>query len=88
MAPDLSDVLERVHDRDSFLAFVNLLRLDLVDENIRESSPHGPEANRWQNGSIEAFLEAMLAWGSSYPIGEEPTWQNFARLLFAGRSYE
>ena len=92
-----ADLLNRVSDRDSFFAFVHALIADLQDETVKEqmqpSSPWGPGANGWENGAIEAFLDAALAWAKSTGIGETqglpiPSWQSFARFLYAGKIYE
>jgi hypothetical protein len=63
---DLDELLERVLDRDSFLAFVRGLVADRVAEAAKEreqpSSAYGLRANGWENGTIEAYLDAALAW--------------------------
>ena len=67
---DPFDLLEQVTDRESFLAFVRALAADREDEVAKEqvqpSSPYGPGANGWENATIEAFLEAALAWAHDF----------------------
>jgi hypothetical protein len=88
-----------VDSKDSFLAFVDALRADLVDElqkeRIHPSSPYAAGANGWENGSIESFLSAATAWGgaTSAITGEPmtpdtPTWRWCALFLLAGKEYE
>ncbi len=56
---ELYRLLKHVNDRKSFFAFVRALIDDRVDEMAKEkahpSSPWGPGANGWENGTIEAF---------------------------------
>jgi hypothetical protein len=82
---NLHEALESVFDAESFLAFARQLAEDRAGEVRREtdssSSPYGPGANGWENGTIEAFLEAAVSWG------EESARQNISRadLMETGR---
>src|SRR6185436_1744264 len=97
-ADDLNDLLERVHDRQTFFAFVNALIVDRSDETAKEranpSSPYGPGVNGWENGTIEAFLAASLSWaqdtemGVSQGLHDPPSWKEFAVFLYCGKIYE
>src|SRR5262245_8686395 len=66
MPDDLFKFLESVHDEESFLVFLSALALDKADENAREqgnpSPPFCPGANGWENGRIDTFLNAAVAW--------------------------
>ena len=63
-----SDALDpnAVTGRDSFLSFVRALvddrRTSVAAERVAPSGPYGPDAGGWENSTIEAFLEAALAW--------------------------
>jgi hypothetical protein len=91
-------LLERVTDRESFLAFVRALIADREDEvakeRLRPISPWGPGANGWENGTIEAYLEAALSWAEATGVGEaqglpaKPSWKAFAVFLYCGKIYE
>jgi hypothetical protein len=86
-------LLETVISKQSFLDFVDALRLDRIDElekeKIEKSGLYGPGANGWQNGTIEAFLDAIHSYGQDCDeIKEEPNWKMFALLLMAGKMYE
>jgi len=94
---DLYELVETVVDRESFLSFARALVLDLEDEARKEqespSSPYGPGANGWENGSIEAYLDAAIRWteawkGKEHELPLEPSWRSFAEFLFAGKYYE
>ncbi|HET8629293.1 MAG TPA: hypothetical protein VFL91_17870 [Thermomicrobiales bacterium] len=89
----IPELLERVTDRQSFLAFDRALIADREDEVASEqaqpSSPYGPGANGWENGTIEQYMEAALAWAKdSGQLPEEPSWRAFATFLYAGKIYE
>jgi hypothetical protein len=98
MNTNLLEKLEQVTDRDSFFAFVKALIEDRKDEIAKEkitpSNPYGPGANGWENGTIEDFLEAALAWakatkmGQSQELSGEPSWKAFAVFLYCGKIYE
>jgi hypothetical protein len=88
--------LDQVSDRESFFRFVRALIADKEDSAARErlspSSPYGPTANGWENGTIEAYLDAALAWAESTNMGQglpaEPSWKSFADFLYCGKIYE
>lgn len=86
---------DAVHDRESFIAFVDALIEDRAQADALEAeSPdhyrYGGAAG-WQSSSISAFLECALAgslaqqrWG-----GERgPSWRDFAEFLYLGKIYE
>jgi hypothetical protein len=90
---------ERVNSKASFIAFAAALAADreaeVAAEAARPSSPYGPGARGWENGSIEAFLGAMSAWAASgsaltgqAQVPEEASWRAFAEILHSGKFYE
>jgi hypothetical protein len=97
-ANTLCAALEAVNDPKSFLAFVRELTADREDEvkkeRVQPSSPYSPGVNGWENGTIEAFLEAAVAWADDTDFCEcnvlsaGNLWYKFARFLHAGKTYE
>lgn len=95
---NLHEALESVFDAESFLAFARQLAEDRAGEVRREtdssSSPYGPGANGWENGTIEAFLEAAVSWGEDTDVGlsqgldPDNPWKRFATFLYCGKIYE
>lgn len=95
---ELNTALESVTDTKSFLAFVRLLAEDrsksVAKEAEEPSNPYGPDANGWENTSIEQFLEAAASWGESTDMGltqklaPENLWKRFAVFLYCGKIYE
>jgi len=94
---ELHELADAVHDSRSFLEFVRALVADRQDEVAKEcvspSSPYGPGANGWENGTIEAFLESASAWAAATNFGEEQglsgnPWRQFAAFLYCGKIYE
>jgi hypothetical protein len=95
---DLTDSLEQVRDRESFLEFVRVLIRDreasVAGERESPSGPWEPDAGGWENSTIESFLDAALAWAESTGMGlgqgmsEGPSWQAFASFLYCGKVYE
>lgn len=63
MSHELKRVLDAVCDEESFVCFLEALAADHADEvekeNCNPSPPYNPGANGWENGTIEAFLEAL-----------------------------
>ena len=94
---DLHEVADAVSDEASFVLFLEALAADWEDEREKEavqpSSPYGPGANGWENGTIGAFLERAAAWAqdSKHLRVHERTanpWQLCAQILLAGKGYE
>lgn len=86
---------DAVHDRDSFIRFVQALSADReAAEQLERADPRRYQyggANGWQNSSISSFLECALAgaedqenWGNT----NSPSWQDLAVFLFLGKIYE
>lgn len=98
MKKNLAKLLDAVVDEDSFVAFLSALAADRADEVKKEkkipSSPYGPGANGWENGTIEAFLESATAWAEAskkgLPSYEKPDnpWKRCAEIIFMGKIYE
>lgn len=98
MSKNLNELANEVHDEQTFLEFLLLLSQDREDEIqkelIKPSSPYEPDTNGWENGSIEAFLEAAHAWGTAsatglvhYEVPDNP-WTRAAHIILAGKLYE
>ena len=94
---DLDQLLDDVKDRESFLRFVKALVADREKavrmESENPSSPYGSDAKGWENWSIEQYLDASVAWmeswmGREHELPEVPSWNSFARFLYAGKYYE
>jgi len=75
--------LEAVDDEATFLAFVQALAVDRRND-----------AEHWENGTIEDFLEAANAWaeasdfGASQGLSAASPWRKFATFLYCGKIYE
>jgi hypothetical protein len=78
----LHEQLETVTDEATFLAFVHALAID-----------RRGDAEHWENGSIEEFLEAASAWaedsefGSRQGLSSASPWRKFAAFLYCGKVY-
>lgn len=89
--------LEQVLDEPSFLQFLEALRRDRDEavsvEQSNPPSPYGPGAKGWENGTIEAFIEAAGAWAidsmraPAIEVATNP-WKRCAQILHAGKVYE
>lgn len=98
MTSQLEGILDAVNDEQSFLRFVQALAEDWEDEQQKElanpSSPYGPGANGWENGTIGAYLNAAVRWGDESIGGlrfyEKPSnaWKRAAQILHMGKLYE
>jgi hypothetical protein len=94
------DLLESVCDEESFLRFLIALAADREDstakETVQPSSPYGPDANGWENTTIDRFLFAAVEWARAsekgLPLADyEPSsnpWRRCAEILYAGKIYE
>lgn len=96
--PDLRALADSVADERSFIGFLVALAADREDEVRKEKlasgSPCAPGANGWENGTIEAFLEAAAAWAAGsvngLPLYAKPDnpWRRCADILLMGKLYE
>lgn len=91
-----------VRDLESFFAFVRALVADraaaVEAEKRNPTDPHllglAQDAGGWYNFTIEAYLQAALAWAESTGMGESqglpsaPSWEAFAAFLYCGKIYE
>ena len=93
----LDILLDGVHDKATFLAFIKGLSKDWEDdcrkEKIKPSSPFGPSINGWENGTIGAFLEAShacgIAWLDRRKNNENNNaWYRAAWIIYCGKFYE
>lgn len=91
----LEELLERVCDRKSFIAFVRAL----ADERSQaaEIERNNPQvysvdgAHNWKNGDIDGFLYAALDYFEPKPFHQpetEPSWRMFADFLWCGKIIE
>ena len=101
---DAADPLDpdTVHDRESFLAFVQALVADreaaVEAEQRNPTDPRVlglvPDAGGWYNFTIEAYLNASLSWAEDTGMGvrqglpPEPSCRAFAEFLLCGKIYE
>lgn len=91
---DLDEMIEEVDGPESFLSFLRLLLADRRAEDANDIDACGRGPNGWENHTIEAFLEAAIAWGEDTNIGatqgmsDFSAWQRCAALLYCGKIYE
>ncbi|MDB6080385.1 MAG: hypothetical protein JWO82_4132 [Akkermansiaceae bacterium] len=95
---DLFTLADEVVDEPSFIDFLCALAADREDEILKESispsSPYGPGANGWENGTIEDFLGTAAGWAegsrNGMPLYEVPAnpWTRCAQILLMGKVYE
>jgi len=91
-ATDLMDICETVSDEASFIEFLEHLRSDFLDSRDKEarkpSSPYTADANGWENTTIDAFLEASVAWANDTQDSTINPWEKAAKIILAGKVYE
>jgi hypothetical protein len=94
---ELHELLDKVEDQESFLAFARALLLDKEDEIRKEKKnpppPYSSGANGWENDDVSGFLESAIAWAEDSDFGKRPsevtnTWKKFALFLYGGKIYE
>ena len=92
----VSEYLENVKDKETFIAFVQALAEER--ERAQELERENPVryqlggALDWQNGDIARYLWAALECFEPRPfyepVKDEPTWKGFAEFLYMGKIYE
>ena len=97
MSIDLDELLERVNDEQSFIAFIHALSSDFASQplldNVTPLKRDEAGVSQWENGSVDTFLEAAAAWATastriSPSTSETNIWQRCASILLAGKFYE
>jgi hypothetical protein len=91
----LHDALQRVDGPETFLAFARELLADRDEEVGRPIDLCGRGANGWENHTIEAFLEAAIAWADDSDfwavdadLEKASPWRKVATFLLCGKIYE
>ena len=83
---ELHERVGHIKSKEDLADFVSALRIDL------EVNP-----GRWENPTLEHFLEAMEGWirdmdgyyvNSGQTPPQEPTWKTVAHILMASTMYE
>jgi hypothetical protein len=89
------ELLDRVTDRNSFIAFVSALAAERQEaQRLERQEPIRYQlggALGWQNGDIASFLEAALCYFESGPYHQPeavPNWRVFAEFLYCGKIIE
>jgi len=95
---ELRALADKVFDEATLREFIFALADDWEEEREKEkvspSSPSGPGANGWENGTIGAFLERAASWGEATVAGTqyysppENPWKRCAHILLGGKFYE
>ena len=95
MADPLRERLESVTDERTFVRFVEALAADFAadqrEQLQRGTSPLAPGPRGWENGNVDQFLEAAVAWvedSRSRPAHAENPWHRCAEILLAGKGYD
>ena len=97
MPLDLRQILDRVDSPESFLEFARALASDRRASRVESSFPMSPSeawAGGWENTTIEAFLDAAVAWATDSQFGHSQglqgasPWRVFATFLYCGKIYE
>ena len=86
------DLVDAVRTREDFLRFLDALVADwavMIEREAEIASPfYSPATQGWENLKAGDFLEAMRAWARDSTLPPQASWQLFAELLRAGKSYE
>jgi len=84
----LFEILNEVHNEESFLYFLSVLEKDrrlYLEKNYSEG---------WRNDTIEDFLECAVEWGETskgglkYYKNPDNPWRRCADILYMGKIYE
>jgi hypothetical protein len=94
---DLDNLLDTVHDEATFINFMQALAGDFAADREAEaenpSGPYGAGHLGWENGTVDDFLFAAVAWGhikmlTGQSAAEKNPWRRCAHILYAGKFYE
>jgi hypothetical protein len=93
---NLSDYLDNVKDKETFIVFVRALAEEREQaQKLEREDPVRYQlggALDWQNSDIASYLWAALEYFEPHPnleaVEDTPTWQGFAEFLWMGKIYE
>ena len=94
---ELDALADQVDSEESFLEFLDALCDDFATERRieaeRPSPPYSSGALGWENGTVDAVLDAAVAWGRNssarWQAGDDANpWRRCAWILLAGKFYE
>jgi hypothetical protein len=88
---ELAQLSNAVHDKASFIAFLDAFRADLIRELARPEEETRWGAGDWSHPTLEAFIETMGAWltdTKSADYLDQAAWNGFATIFMAARTYE
>jgi hypothetical protein len=89
------ELLDNVHDKETFISFVRALAQER--EKAEEIESQHPERynvdgeHNWKNADIASFLYAALDYFEEKPLHKpekEPSWRMFAEFLWHGKIIE
>lgn len=88
---NLTDYLENVQDKQTFIEFVNALieersRAERIEQQGIEKYKSGT-ALGWHNTNLESFLQSALVWLVDSDK-DEVSWKLMAEFLYSGKIYE
>ena len=91
---DLHKQASAVYDEASLLRFLTLFASDfrksVIESVDRSALDPGPAPGGWENSTVDALLEAAVAWASDSAHTDIPVnpWRRCAEILLAGKYYE
>ncbi|MEI1280610.1 hypothetical protein V6Z05_19925 [Leptospira venezuelensis] len=94
---ELHNLLETVHDEDSFLNFAKALlkeiNEDLEFEKRTPKNSFDSTHNGWENITLGAYFDSAIAWADASDFGKsqgisDNLWNKFATFLYCGKIYE
>nr|WP_208653518.1 hypothetical protein [Leptospira koniambonensis] len=94
---ELHNLLEAVHDENSFLDFVKALLKEINEDlELEKKTPRnlfGPTHNGWENTTLDAYFDSAVAWAEDSDFGKsqgisDNLWNKFATFLYCGKIYE
>lgn len=94
---DLFELVEKVTDEQTFVAFLRALGEDFAREQrvIKAAGATGrtiDDSGLWESTSIDQMFEAATAWADSSEwrgdAAEPDIWRRCAEIVLAGKHYE
>jgi len=93
------EMARKVDSKAAFLLFLEALAEEAAEAEVAPERTADGKLNLspqgWENGSISAFLSAMLPWAASNSgitgkaqVSDEASWRSLAEMLHAGKFYE
>ena len=80
------DYIQTIETKEDFLHFLKMFRESFAEG--RSPTSQWGTAEVWENDTMDRYLDALEAYSGSIRIKDEPSWRQFAEMLYVASVHE